>query len=162
MVYSASTIAIALKRTANDPLEDPSKDPSFRHCANMAPAYRQLTAFLMATTVRLLDEPVVPFQLPHPIASLCNRAAGETTSTLATAAFAQLGHVALARNGLGPNPQADTLALITAEKLSEAFPASHNAPLPPRIQDVLSACITAERMDAAIRISQELRPLLGC
>ena len=59
----ASTIAIALKRTANDPAEDPSKDPSFRHCANMALAYRQLTAFFMATTIRLLDERRVPFEL---------------------------------------------------------------------------------------------------
>ena len=124
----ASAIAIALKRTANDPAKDPSKDPSFRHCANMAINFRELTAFFMATTIRLLDERRVPFELTHSIASHCNRTPGETMTTLEIAAFARLGHVALARNGLGPNPQAETLALVTAEKLSEAFPASHTAP----------------------------------
>ena len=83
----ASAIAIALKRTANDPAKDPSKDPSFRHCANMAINFRELTAFFMATTIRLLDERRVPFELTHSIASHCNRTPGETMTTLEIAAF---------------------------------------------------------------------------
>jgi len=151
----ASAIAIALKRTANDPAKDPSTDPSFRHCANMATNFGELTTFFMATTIRLLDERRTPFKLTHSIASHCNRTPGETMSTFEIAAFARLGHVARARNGLGPNPQAETLALVTAEKLSEAFPASHTAPLPQHVLDVISACLTADRMAAAILISQD-------
>ena len=99
--------------------------------------------------------PQVPFQLPHAIAPLCNRTVGETTSTLATSALVQFGHVALKHSKLGPNPPADILALTTAQALWEVFPPSTRAPLPPSVQSAISEYTTAKRMAAAIRLSHE-------
>ena len=79
----------------------------------------------MNTIACLLDPgvPEVPFQLSHAKASLCNRSAGEYTSTLATAVYARFGH-AHVRKSPGSNPPPDILALTTAQAIWEAFPAS--------------------------------------
>ena len=59
----APTIALTLKRTADDPKAGPSKDLSFRHCANMTTAFRHVREFLLNTIVNHFDPevPEVPF-----------------------------------------------------------------------------------------------------